>query len=191
LPSDDADNLDRLEQLESFALPPNILALALGRPPHPLFERICQPLKIQERSEVLGCDLTGIQEPGISGDGKSIALWEEDHEDGHCFDIFYAVNDDEGIEYWHVRYADDMDGPDAKRVAKSEQGLFFWLFFYLIGHAYFVAKMHETALQDLRAAAGDVGVRHLENVMTLEEEIGTDYSDQEAVLCKRSLAIRD
>jgi hypothetical protein len=190
MPRDSNISSDRFTQLASWSLPPAVYALASARPPHPLFENRCEPLQAERRSQATGMRLDQLLAPTFAGSGSSIALWEYDFKDGHCFDIVYAVKGSERLEYWHVRYADDAPAPESERIACSEQGLFFCLFFDLISIAYFRAKTDGDALDNLLAAAASVGFRHFDEVMTLEEEIGSD-EDREALLRRKSVQIAD
>ena len=49
-----------------------------------------------------------------------------------------------------------MDGPDRELVARSEEGLYFWLFFYLIAAEHFRHRTNHDAVDTLNAAAESV-----------------------------------
>jgi hypothetical protein len=89
------------------------------------------------------------------------------------FEVVYCAEVDGGLEFWHIMYADDTDGPQAERIAKSEQGLFYWLFFSLIRSEF--SRHGERAYSNLAEAARSVGFEHLVDVFRLEEAIGSDY----------------
>jgi hypothetical protein len=98
----------------------------------------------------------------------------------------YCAREKSGFAFWNVMYADDTEGPDAQLVSRSEQGLYFWLFFRLIPAEFF--KHGEAAYENLAAAAKSVGFEHLIEVFRLEEQIGTD-DDGPAKVAEHSLAI--
>jgi len=160
--------------------------MAEGAVPHPAFAAQCEPLLVDERRERWGLDLDRVEVRAETGGQASAALWEHDVGDGHAFEVVYCVRSQDGLEFWRVMYADDTDGPDAQQIAKSEQGLFYWLFFSLIGSEF--SKHSERAYSTLADAAKAVAFNHLVEVFRLEEEIGSDY-DRRGELTARSLAI--
>ena len=177
---------NRLEQLRSWGLSPTLLRMADGELPHPAFDSKCEPLRVEERRKASGSQLDDAEARDETGGLISAALWEHDVGDGHAFEVVYCAKGQDGLEFWNVMYADDMDGPDAERVARSEQGLFYWLFFSLIRSEFFVHG--EGAYATLAAAAKAVNFKHLVEVFRLEEEIGTDYARHGELIAK-SLAI--
>lgn len=151
---------------------------------------MCQPIKFDKRNEFIGARLEEMQPIGPSGIRPAVALWENDCCDGHAFDVLYCERFDDETEFWNVSYADDMDEPNSNRVARSEQGLFFWLFFFLIPAEYFRHRVNQDAFDSLTAAAESVGFRYLSDVMKFEEEFGSDENVLR-LICERSLMIND
>jgi len=154
--------------------------------PHPAFESRCETLRCDERRSQDGLNLDRVEARDETGGNVSAALWEHDVGDGHAFEVVYCARPEVGTEFWHVLYADDADGPVAERVAISEQGLFYWLFFFLIESEFFIHG--ERAYSTLADAAKSVGFEHLAAVFRLEEEIGSDY-ERRGELTAQSLAI--
>jgi hypothetical protein len=140
--------------------------------PHPAFKTMCHPIHFKEHRVPFGLQLELIQEIGPSGSGPAVALWEHDHCDGHAFEIMFCEGKDGSIEFWNVLYTDDMDGPVPELVGRSEQGLYYWLFFYLIPAQFFRSNTKEQAYHDLRAAAQAAGFQYFEDVLKFEEEVG-------------------
>jgi hypothetical protein len=163
---------ERLEHLADWGLPPVLMAMARGELPHPAFDALCEPIQSRERWQFPDLDLSETQVLREVGDRQGLALWEHDHGDGHSFEVMYCCRTGDGLEFVHVMYADDMDGPLMRAVAKSEQGLYFWLFFHLIGSEFF--RHGEGAYLTLVAAAKSVGFNFIVEVFRLEQEIGTD-----------------
>lgn len=176
---------NRLEQLRQWGLSAPLLRIANGDLPHPAFEAWCEPLRYDERREV-GLGLDRVEARDETGGHTSAALWEQDVGDGHAFEVVYCAKVEGGLEFWHVMYADDTDGPQAERIATSEQGLLYWLFFSLIGSEFF--RHGEGACSNLAEAAKSVGFEHLVDVFRLEVEIGSDY-ERRGELTARSLSI--
>lgn len=182
--------MDRLTQLAAWSLSPHLLAMARNELPHPAFDTVCQPIKFNQRNEFLGVRLEEVQAIGPSGVRPAVAMWENDCFDGHAFDILYCERAGSEVEFWNVQYADDMEEPNAELVARSEQGLFFWLFFSLIPAEYFRQITHQDAFDALKAAADAVGFRYFYEVMKFEEEFGSDENARR-LICERSLMIND
>jgi hypothetical protein len=166
-------------------LPENLLRIAKGGLPHPAFETWCEALRCDERRAV-GLNLDRVEARDETAGHVSAALWEHDVGDGHAFEVVYCAKVGGGLEFWHVMYADDTDGPEAERIAKSEQGLLYWLFFSLIASE--LSRHGEGAYFKLAEAAKSVGFEHLIAVSRLEEEIGSDY-DPRGELAESSLTI--
>jgi hypothetical protein len=177
---------NRIEQLRTWGVSATLLRMAGGDFPHPAFEARCEQLGIDDRRRTWGLNLDQAEVRDETGGLESAALWEHDVGDGHAFEVVYGAFGERGVEFWHVMYADDTGGPDGKLVARSEQGLFYWLFFSLIGTEFFA--LGERAYASLAAAAKAVSFDHLVEVFRLEEEIGSDY-DRRGELLARSLAI--
>jgi hypothetical protein len=176
---------DRLEQLQRWGLTAPLLRLADGDLPHPAFESRCEPIRYDERRE-FGLNLDRVEARDETSGHVSAALWEHDVGYGHAFEVVYCAEAKGGVEFWHVMYADDTDGPQPERIAKSEQGLFYWLFFSLIQSEFF--SRGERAYSNLAEAAKSVGFEHLVDVFRLEEEIGSDY-ERRGELTEQSLSI--
>lgn len=176
---------NRLGQLRQWGLGAPLLRISDGDLPHPAFEAWCEPLRYDERRGV-GLNLDRVEARDETGGHVSAALWEHDVGDGHAFEVVYCAEAQGSTEFWHVMYADDTDGPQAERVARSEQGLFYWLFFSLIGSEFF--RHGERAYSNLVEAATSVGFEHLVDVFRLEEEIGSAY-ERRGELTERSLSI--
>lgn len=185
IPQQQVGMADRLEQLQKWGLTTPLLRIADGDLPHPAFDAWCEPLRCNERSEV-GLALDRVEVRDETGGHPSAAMWEHDVGDGHAFEVVYCVKVEGGLEFWHVMYADDTDGPQAERIAKSEQGLLYWLFFSLIGSEFF--RHGERAYSALAEAAQSVGFGHLVDVFRLEEQIGSDY-ERRGELTARSLSL--
>ena len=179
---------DRFEQLEHCSLSPQLLALSRGALPHPAFASKCQPIRVDLRRNVFDFRLNEVQDVGPFGKRSTIAMWENDFGDGHSFEVMYCKCMSEKLEFWNVLFADDTDGPDPELVAVSEQGLYFWLFFYLIPAEYFKHRTNQDAFDALSAAAASVHFRYLSDVMKFEEEYGTDENSR-TLICQRSIAI--
>ena len=177
---------NRLEQLRAWGVSPTLLRMADGDLPHPAFAARCEPLRSNERRQAWGLDLDQAKVRDETGGRLSAALWEHDVGDGHAFEIVYCASGQRGLGFWHVLYADDTEGPDAEFVARTEQGLFYWLFFSLIGSEF--CRHGERAYSTLAAAARSVAFDRLVEVFRLEEEIGSEY-DRRGELVTRSLAI--
>lgn len=176
---------NRIEQLRQWGLTAPLLRLADGELPHPAFDPWCEPIRHDERRAVR-LDLDRVKARDETGGRISAALWEHDVGDGHAFEVVYCMKAEGGLEFWHVMYADDTDGPQAERIAKSEQGLFYWLFFSLIQSEFF--RHGERAYANLAEAAKSVGFEQLVDVFRLEKEIGSDY-ERRGELTERSLSI--
>ncbi len=176
----------RLEQLRAWGLSQTLLRMADGDLPHPAFNACCEPLSIAERRRTAGMNLDGVEPRDETAGHVTAALWEHDVGDGHAFEVVYCGKNRDDIEFWHVMYADDTDEPDAERIARSEQGLFFWLFFSLIPSEFF--EHGERAYATLVAAADAVEFNYLVDVFRVEEEIGSDYQRRRE-LVSRSLSI--
>jgi hypothetical protein len=176
---------DRIDKLRTWGLPATLLRMADADLPHPAFEAWCETLRYDERRRQAGLNLDRVVARDESGGTVSAALWEHDLGDGHAFEVVYCAKAAGGTEFWHVLYADDTDGPEAERIARSEQGLFYWLFFSLIRSEFLIHG--ERAYSTLADAAKSVGFEHLVEVFRLEEEIGSDYERRDE-LTARSLA---
>jgi hypothetical protein len=163
-----------------------ILKMVAGELPHPAFAKYCEPLQLTEPNRPVQLQLDRAVARPETGGHVSIALWEHDVGDGHAFEVMYCAKAVDGLEYWNVMYADDTEGPEADLVARSEQGLYFWLFFFTIRSEFFLHG--EEAYKTLAAAAKSVGFNHLVEVFRLEEEIGADY-DRRRELTDRALSI--
>jgi hypothetical protein len=177
----------RLEQLVAWGLPAAVVRLAGGDLPHPAFAATCEPLRVAERQAAGVDESDQVRVRPEVCRYPSVAMWEHDVGDGHAFEVVYCVSAQEGLEFWHVTYADDMPCPDSHCIARSVQGLYFWLFFYLIQSEFF--GQGEGAYNTLVAAAKTVGFKHLAEVFRLEGEVGSDYEHQGQVLRQRALAI--
>ena len=141
---------------------------------------------MRKRRETIGLNLDRAEVREETGGRTSAAFWEHDIRDGHAVEIVYCAVGRDGLEFWHVMYADDTEGPDAELVARSEQGVLDWLFFALIGSEFF--EHGERAYSTLAAAAKAVAFDRLVEVFRLEQEIGSDYG-RRGELIVRSLAI--
>jgi len=180
--------VDRFEQLADCSLSPPLLALARRALPHPAFASKCQPIRLDLRRKVFDLCLKEVQNVGQFGKRQAVAMWENDFGDGHSFEVMYCKCMSEKLEFWNVWYADDTDGPDPELVAVSEQGLYFWLFFYIIPIQYFQHKTNQDAFDALCAAAASVYFRYLSDVMKFEEEYGSDENSR-TLIRQRSIAI--
>ena len=176
-----------IEQLRAWGVSPTLLRLARGELPHPAFEAQCESVRIEERRRTWGLNLDCVEIREETGGLASAALWEHDFGDGHAFEVVYCAGGECGFQFWHVTYADDMDGPSGELIARSEQGLFYWLFFSLIGSEF--SARGERAYISLAAAAKAVSFNHLLDVFHLEEEIGSEH-DRRGELVVRSLAMQ-
>ena len=154
---------ERLDALAEWKLSPQLLALARGQLPHPAFKSKCEPLRTEERRNAWNIDLELIQHPEPGGKGRAVAMWEHDFGDGHAFEVMYCEQVEHGVEFWNVLHADDTESVRPELVARSEQGLYYWLFFFLIGSEFFVHG--ERAYSTLVAAANSVGFRYLKEVL--------------------------
>lgn len=163
------DMSKRIKQLQVWNVPEKIIAFAHAKFPHPAFEAICERLPRNEAR--LGLALDQVKERAETG-GLSVALWQHDVGDGHAIEVVYCTMGAHGIEYWHVMYSDCEPAPQSQLIGRSEQGLYFWMFFFLIEPEF---SLHgERAYETLVAAAKSVGFRFLIEVFRLEEEIGSD-----------------
>jgi len=177
---------NRLEQLHVWGVPPTLIGMADGNLPHEAFQAQCEPLRVDQRRKSFGLNLDQVGAlPELDGE-TAAALWEHDVGDGHAFEIVYCAKGPNRLHYWHVMYADDTDAPTASLVARSEQGLYFWLFFSLIPSEFH--RHGERAYASLVSAAKAVGFTHLMEVFRLEEEIASDY-DRCRELTEKSFAI--
>jgi hypothetical protein len=178
---------NRLEQLQAWALSPALLRIAGGDLPHPAFAAQCEPLRDDERLRSWDLNLDNARVRDETGGRLSAALWERDVGDGHSFEVVYCAKRGQGgFEFWHVMYADDTDGPDAELIARSEQGLFYWLFFPLIESEF--SAHGEGAYSTLAAAAKAVSFEHLVEVFRLQEVIGSDH-DRRGEVVTQSLTV--
>ena len=178
---------NRLEQLEAWGVPQILIRMADGKLPHPAFAAQCEPLRFDERWHNWGLQLERSEVRFETGGREAAALWEHDVGDGHAVEIVYCANTAKGPEYWQVMYADDMPDPESCLVARAEQGLYFWLFFFMIRSEFFLHG--ERAYSSLAAAAKAVHFHGLLEVFRLEEEIGSDDA-RRGELTQRSVAIR-
>lgn len=176
----------RIKQLQAWALSEKLLGLADGHYPHPAFKHWCERLRYEKRRQTPNLNLDRVEAREETGNQVSAALWEYDLGDGHAFEVVYCAKANDALEFWHVAYADDTDGPEANRIARSEQGLYYWLFFSLIQSEFH--KQGERAYSTLAEAAKSVGFEHLLDVFRLEEGIGSDY-ERRGELITQSLAI--
>ncbi|MGA2233129.1 MAG: hypothetical protein ABSH22_19680 [Tepidisphaeraceae bacterium] len=181
---------NRLEQFAAWPLSPALLAIAQNELPHPVFRAKCQPIRFDQRQKMFGLRLNEGQVVGPSGKRPAIALWENDFGDGHAFEVMYLERPGDQIEFWNVLYADEIDGPDYELVARSEQGLFFWLFFFLVPACYLQHRTNQGAFDALSAAAKSVHFRYLSDVIRFEEEFGSDERAR-MLIRQRSVRVTD
>ena len=182
--------MDRIEQLQTWRLPASLLAIARGELPHPAFQAKCQPIRFALGRDQFGLDLKTVQQVGPSGKRPAVAMWENLFGDGHSCEIMFCEHADGRNEFWNVWYADDTDGPDPELVARSEQGLYFWLFFYLIPVQYFRSATNQEAFDTLSAAAESVGFSYLDEAMKFEEEFGSAEGSRRLIR-ERSVSVAD
>src|SRR5947209_548198 len=131
--------MDRRNQLAALGLSPALLNLASQRWPHPAFEFPC------------GHPYRCYSVPGEYWPEGFIQPWE-------CTEEAVGVRRTaDGLEFlaW---YLESPDPPE--RIARTEQGLFFWLFSYLIEYEEW--EDEAPALVRLRAAAAAVGFRYID-----------------------------
>lgn len=176
---------NRLKQLQQWGVSQAMLRIADGHLPHPAFDAWCEPLCVDDRREI-GLNLDHVEARDETGGQVSAAMWEHDVGDGHAFEVVYCAKAEGGLTFWHIIYADDTDGPQSEPIAKSEQGLLYWLFFWLIQSEFF--RHGEGAYATLAEAAKSVAFEHLVDVFRLEEEIGSD-SARRGELAARSMSI--
>lgn len=176
----------RLEELAAWGLPPMLMRFARGDLPHSAFETLCEEIQYEKRRSSWDLRLDRVQTLHETGNRASAALWEHDVRDGHAFSVVYCSRTESAFEFWEVMYADDMPGPTSSLLARSEQGLFFWLFFFVIQSEF--SEHGEGAYSTLAAAAKSVNFKYLVEVFRLEGDIGSDDLLDEK-LRERSLMI--
>ncbi len=164
----------RIHQLEEWNIPHTLARLAKGELPHQAFRVMCEPIRSKRSEEIAVGPLDKSYARDETEGVESVALWERNHHDGHSFDIVYCGRTEAGFIVWNVEYADDMPGPTSTVIGVSEQGVLFWLFFFLIPSEF--ARYGERAYNTLAEAAKSVDFKHLVEVFRLEEEIGADFS---------------
>jgi hypothetical protein len=148
--------MDDQHQLAALGLSSGLMALASGNPPHPAFAYRCglvykfPEIHPEERPEGL------------------VPLWE-------CGTaVVGCVQTPQGLEF--VRWSVEADDPP-ELIARSEQGLLFWLFSYLIEDADW--EDEEAAVRRLRAAAVAVAFRYFDEVNEFQQQRGSDPSYDE------------
>jgi hypothetical protein len=147
----------RLNALERLGLSPKLLSLASQRWPHPAFEFPC------------GHPYRCYAVPDEYWPEPFVPLWE-------CTETVVGCRRDvDGLVFldW---YLESLAPP--KRLARTEQGLLFWLFAYLVEYEEW--DRETAALGRLREAAAVVGFRHFERLWAFVLEHGQrpDYRER-------------
>src|SRR5262249_8661189 len=133
--------VDRRSQLEALGLSPALVRLATQKYPHPAFEFPCEePYRCYSvPAEYWPADFT--------------PLWE------CCEEVVGCRGTAEGVEFlaWDL---ETLGQPE--RLARSEQGLFFWLFSYLIEYEEWDDEA--AALGRLREASAAIGFMNFDRL---------------------------
>ncbi len=147
----------RLDALRAFGLSPTLLALASEQWPHPAFEFPC------------GHPYRCYSVPDEYWPEPFVPLWE-------CTETVVGCRRETGGLVFLDWYLESLDPPE--RLARSEQGLLFWLFSYLAEWEEWDSE--EAALGRLREAAAVVGFRYFEQLwaFTLEHGRRPDYRER-------------
>ena len=146
---------ERQKKLKALGVPIEIVKLVTQEDQNTLFEYRCGPLHYTYEHDTLPNGIT--------------VLWE-------CtYGIVGIRSKGQGLEY--VEF--DIETPDEiEIIATSEQGLFFWLFSYLIEDQDWDDEIESLKL--LRNGANTVGFSLLEEVLTFQEQYGAniDYGQR-------------
>jgi hypothetical protein len=142
---------DRETHLRLLDLSEGVLALALGNHPSPVFEFRCEPVyryyALPEQYRPRGL----------------VPLWE------CCGGVVCCRHSVEGLEFLEL----DVETPlELRRIARSEQGLLFWLFSYLIEDQDWEDEAATAAL--LKSAAEAVGFKHFTRVNYFQQKQGKE-----------------
>jgi hypothetical protein len=150
--------MDRRSQLAELGLSPALLDLASERWPHRAFEFPC--------GHVYRCYAV----PDEYWPEGFIPLWE-------CTEEVVGIRKTPtGSEF----LAWDLESPDSpERLARSEQGLFLWLFSYLIEYEEWENEV--AAMERLRAAAAAVGFRYFDRIYEFACRHGQELNYRESV----------
>jgi hypothetical protein len=156
--------MDRQSQLEGLGLSPALMALPIQQYPHPAFAFRCE--------EPYRCYAV----PAEFWPADFIPLWE-------CTETVVGCRPTAaGMEFldW---YLESADPPEV--IARSEQGLYFWLFSYLIEDQDWDDEL--AARRELAEAATAVGFRQLAEVEAFQQEFGRrhDYAELLQVAVQR------
>ena len=147
----------RLVALERLGLSPTLLALASERWPHPAFEFRC------------GYPYRCYAVPDEHWPEPLVPLWE-------CTETVVGCRPEGGGLVFLDWYLESPDPPQP--IARTEQGLLFWLFSYLVEDEEWDGEA--AALGRLRQMATAVGFRHFERLWAFAVEHGRqpDYREQ-------------
>ena len=151
---------ERCTLLERWGLSPALVHLVAGALPHPLFRRACEVIQPHHRvsswAEVEGPD----RDQPRAGE----PLWGRDLGGARYYEVVYCVRSQDGrFEFWWVPCSISND-QEPRLVARSEQGLYFWLFSHLLDVRYEWLDRTVTD-EDYREAAEAVGFRHLTDLI--------------------------
>src|SRR5262245_54671506 len=147
----------RLDALGQLGLSPVLLALASERWPHPAFEFRCEhPYRCYSV-------------PDEYWPEPFVPLWE-------CTETVIGCRREAGGLVFLDWYLESLDPPE--RIARTERGLLFWLFSYLIEDEEWDSE--EAALGRLREAAASVGFLHFDHLWAFALEHGRqpDYRER-------------
>jgi hypothetical protein len=147
----------RLIALQRLGLSLPLLALASEQWPHPAFEFRC------------GHPYRCYSVPDEYWPEPFLPLWE-------CTETVIGCRPDAGGLVFLDWYLESPAPPE--RIARTEQGLLFWLFSYLLEDEEWDSE--EAALERLRKAAVAVGFRHFESLwgVVLEHGQRPDYRER-------------
>jgi len=153
----------REKALASLGLSPPLLALVNGELAHPAIPEVCRPV----RRKLLA--------PRGDGLGALVPLWEDATGTPEFFDVLYAKRTPAGPEFYSVIY-EQGDEPCTTLLARTEQGLLFWLFYWFM-------EREESDAQEgwnLPALASTLGFHYLQQVAAFRRACadGLDYHDR-------------
>jgi len=129
-------DVDRIEQLIAWGLSPPLIALARGEVVHPLLRYQCQ-----EPSDYWGVgldfDRVGPLWPIEWSEGEpyhleGAAVWGRDAGDGHWFEVMWCCSERDELRFYLADYPNDCEPEPPELIARSEQGLLFWLYCRLL-----------------------------------------------------------